>query len=53
MLSLEQCYDIDPSLRSLSEEEVLKIRDQLYALGEIAVDDFIEKNNHINNEKNN
>lgn len=44
MLSLEQCYEIDPSLRNLSEEEVLEIRNQLYELGELAVDDFIKKN---------
>lgn len=46
MLPLEQCYEIDLSLKSLSKEEVFEIHDQLYKLGELAVDNFIKKNSN-------
>jgi len=36
MLTLEKIRKIDPSLASLSDAEVLEIRDQLYELGQLA-----------------
>ena len=37
MLSLEECYELDPLLKKLPEEKVLEIRDLLYELGELAI----------------
>lgn len=40
MLSLEQCRKIDPSLKELSDEELLQVCDDLYGLGKLALDNF-------------
>ena len=41
MLTLEQCRQIDPDLSKLSDEELAKIRDALYKLGQIIFDDWL------------
>ncbi len=43
MLSLDQCRRKDPRLAHLTDEELLKIRDQLYAIGTITLSDFFSK----------
>ena len=43
MLSLEQCREIDPRLRDLPDELVEEIRDKLYALGQLAFDEWTEE----------
>lgn len=40
MLSLNQLRKIDPELRNLSDDEVLKIRDSFYELGQIIYEDW-------------
>lgn len=40
MLTLAQCRLTDPRLVHLSDEELLKIRDELYKIGKIALADF-------------
>lgn len=40
MLTLEQCRQIDPELNKLSDEELVKVRDALYKLGQIIFDDW-------------
>jgi len=44
MLSLEQCRKICPSLENLSDEEVLKIRENLYDGGSLALESWVKKN---------
>lgn len=44
MFSLEKCKRIDPSLKRLTDEELTVIRNHLYGLAELALDDLIEKN---------
>lgn len=36
MISLEQCRKVDPSLNSLSDEELKEVRNAFYELGNIA-----------------
>ncbi len=36
MLSLEQCRQIEPDLEKVSDEEVTRIRNLLYGLGQLA-----------------
>ena len=43
MLSLEQCRKIDPGLNDLSDEDLLKVRDELYNLGNIGFQDWIRE----------
>jgi hypothetical protein len=42
MISIEECRKIDPRLEALSDEQVTKIRDMLYQLGQLAFDTWIE-----------
>lgn len=42
MLSLEQLRKIEPTLKILSDEEILKLRDKLYVLGQLIFDDWLE-----------
>jgi hypothetical protein len=41
MLTLEQYRQIDPELRKLSDEELIKVRAALYELGQIIFDDWL------------
>jgi hypothetical protein len=41
MLTLNQCRQIDPELEKLSDEELAKVRDALYKLGQIIFDDWL------------
>lgn len=50
MLSIEECYKIEPSLRNLEKDKALNIINDLYILGEMAIDDFIRKNDSKNPE---
>jgi hypothetical protein len=43
MLSLEQCRKLCPSLVGLSEEEVVKIRDNLYEGAQLALESWAKK----------
>jgi len=38
MLTLEQCRRIDPDLAHLSDEDLLALRDKLYAVANTALD---------------
>lgn len=38
MLSIQQCRTIDPALEGLSDEEIAEIRDALYAVGKLALE---------------
>lgn len=42
MLSLDQCRKIDPSLANLPDEELLKLRADLYDLGAIALETWFK-----------
>lgn len=41
-LSLEVLRKIDPNLINLSDEELLKIRDNLYQLGSLSLESYLE-----------
>ena len=41
MLTLEQCRQIESELGELSDEELTKVRDALYKLGQIIFDDWL------------
>ena len=41
MLTPEQCRQIDPQLNRLSDEELTKVRNALYKLGQIIFDDWL------------
>ena len=43
MISLEEMRKIDPRLLEMPDEEVKKIRDYLYQLGNLAFDTWLEK----------
>jgi hypothetical protein len=43
MITIEQCRKIDPRLELLTDEQVTKIRDGLYALGELAFETWLEE----------
>lgn len=42
MISIEELRKIDPRLIEKSDEEVIKIRSYLYALGQLAFDSWLE-----------
>lgn len=42
MLSIEQLRRIDPDLTDLTDEELLNICDQCYALGQLIFDSWLE-----------
>jgi hypothetical protein len=37
-LTLEQCRKVDPKLKALSDEELSEVRDDLYELAQLALD---------------
>ncbi len=41
MLTPEQCRQLDPELKGLSDEELTRVRDALYKLGQIIFDDWL------------
>ncbi len=43
MLSVKQLKEIDPELAYLSDEEVIKLRDDLYAFIEPILDEYLQK----------
>jgi hypothetical protein len=45
MISLEQCRQIEPDLEKLSDEEVTKVRNLLYGLGELVFETWDDKRN--------
>lgn len=44
MLSLEECRKFCPSLVTLPDEEVVKVRDTIYGLGQLALEDWERSN---------
>ena len=52
MLTSDQCRSSDPRFTHLSDEEVLKIRDELYKIAKIGLADFLHKNggSHVHHE---
>jgi len=48
MLSLEDCRKIDPELNNISDQELEAIRDCLYGLGNLAIEDWIRENSGSN-----
>lgn len=51
MLSLEKIYRIDPILKDLPEKEVLALRDELYKLGELALESWEKQKSGSKNPK--
>ena len=49
MLSLEQRRKNCPSLESLSDEEVIKIRENLYEGAQLALESWVKKNSGSKN----
>ena len=43
MISLEQCRKIEPDLEKLSDEEVTKIRNLMYGLGQLIYETWDEE----------
>lgn len=43
MISIEECRKIDPRLETMTDEQVTKIRDMLYQLGQLAFDRWYKK----------
>ncbi len=43
MISLEQCKKIDPQLENLSDEDIEKLRDSLYAIAELALESYFDE----------
>lgn len=43
MISIADCRKLDPRLEKMSDEEVTKIRDSLYELGQLAFDTWLEE----------
>jgi len=44
MLSIEQCRKIDSDLSLLSDDEVTEVISNLYELGQVIFDDWLENN---------
>lgn len=44
MLSLDECRKLCPSLEALPDAEVAKVRDTIYAMGQLALEDWERKN---------
>ncbi len=49
MIGLEEMRNIDPRLREIPDQELIKIRHSLYALGQLALERYLE---HKNGSKN-
>jgi len=49
MISLERCRSLCPELADQPDEVILKIREEVYQLGKIALADFLEKKGGSNN----
>ena len=47
MISLEKLREIDPELKNLSDEEIIKIRDKFYELGEFMFDVWLKEKNKL------
>lgn len=48
MLSIEACRAAEPNLSGLTDEEVLRIRDAMYELAQLAFEDFIKQSGSNN-----
>ncbi len=49
MIPIEQCRKLCPTLRSLSDEEVIRIRENLYEGGSLALESWLKKNSGSKN----
>ena len=43
MISLERLKEIEPKLQGKSDEEIIKIRNLLYGLGQLTLETFLER----------
>ena len=43
MISLEELRKIDPSLEKIPDDELIRIRHSLYALGQLSIETFMER----------
>lgn len=43
MLTLDECRRTDPRLTSIPDEEMFKIREAVYVLAKISLDDYLRK----------
>lgn len=48
MLTLQECRQIDPRLNELSDEELSKVLNALYQLGQIIFDDWLTEKHGSN-----
>ena len=44
MISLDRIRELEPTLKDAPDEVVAQIREQLYALGQLAFDSWVEEN---------
>ena len=44
MISLDECRKLSPNLANASDEQVKKVREQLYELGQLALECWMEDN---------
>lgn len=49
MLSLEQCRELYPFLKNLSDEEVIKFRENAYEGAQLALESWAKKNSGSKN----
>jgi len=49
MFSIEKCRKIESSLNELTDDEVVDIRDSLYELAQLALEDYFENNSGSKN----
>ncbi len=49
MIPIEQCRKLCPTLRNLSDEEVIRIREILYEGGSLALESWTKKNSGSKN----
>ena len=49
MISIEELRKIDPEMENLSDEELTKVREMLYSLGQLAFDSWLEDNDGSKN----
>jgi len=48
MISLERLKEIDPKLQGKSDEELTKIRNLLYGLGQLTLETYLERKSGSN-----
>lgn len=51
MLSIQECRELIPDQEKLTDDEILKIRDSLYELAEIALESYFRSKSSSPEEK--